>query len=101
MGDKTKGWMQKYIVERTDRTDAPGGKHEDCDLFVLDFQHDPIAIRAGLEYATLAFNYGYHALARDMVRRIQASPNFHAEYISKRHEWVVERADMFDTEHGK
>jgi len=98
MSNKSTGWIQKYNIDRVDGTDGFGGKHCGCDLFVLDFTHDPIAMPAALEYAFLAFERGYCLLARDMVRRVQASPNFHPEFISKRHEWAIERADIFDRE---
>ena len=35
--DKNKGLYQKYRVERTDGSSAPGCKHEKCRYFVLDW----------------------------------------------------------------
>lgn len=40
------GFYDKYRVRRTDRSDEPGGKHEDCKYFVLDLTHDPYAVDA-------------------------------------------------------
>lgn len=34
------GLYAKFIVRRTDGSDAPGGKHHGCDYFVLDVTHD-------------------------------------------------------------
>jgi len=49
--DKTQGLYGKYIVRRTDGTDAPGGKHEGCCYFVLDLTHDAGARHAARTYA--------------------------------------------------
>jgi hypothetical protein len=45
------GFYQKYLVERTDGSSAPGGKHHGCRYFVLDLDHDRNAIPAILSYA--------------------------------------------------
>lgn len=45
------GLHQKYIVQRTDGTDAPGEKHDGCEYFVLDLTHDPVAVKALWAYA--------------------------------------------------
>jgi len=50
-GDEERGLYQKYIVQRTDGSSAPGGKHEQCDVFVLDLTHDRHAIAALEMYA--------------------------------------------------
>lgn len=47
-----RGLENKYIVKRTDGADQLGGKHEGCDLFVLDLTHDPHAKTGILHYAT-------------------------------------------------
>lgn len=43
--------FNKYVVKRSDGTDKPGGKHEDCQYFVLDLSHDPFAKNAVRVYA--------------------------------------------------
>ena len=39
----TRGIFGKFHVQRTDGTDQPGGRHEDCFYFVLDLTHDEAA----------------------------------------------------------
>lgn len=51
MSDKENGLYQKYVVTRTDGSSVPGGKHADCDYFVLDLVHDPYAFAALETYA--------------------------------------------------
>ena len=45
------GIYRKYIVERADGSSGPGGKHENCTYFILDWLHDPFAIPAARAYA--------------------------------------------------
>lgn len=52
MGDTTKGLYGKFIVRRTDGRDMPGEKHEGCEYFVLDLNHDKHAYMALRAYAT-------------------------------------------------
>lgn len=40
------GLHSKYTVTRSDGRSAPGQKHERCQYFVLDLNHDPFAIAA-------------------------------------------------------
>ena len=48
----TKGVYHKYSVVRVDGRDSkPGGKHFDCEYFVLDLTHDPAARKAAIKYA--------------------------------------------------
>ena len=49
--DRERGLYGKYIVERSDGSSGPGGKHERCDYFVLDLVHDPFAIPSLRAYA--------------------------------------------------
>lgn len=50
--DKTSvGLYRKFVVTRTDGSSAPGGKHADCNYFVLDLTHDVHAIPALKAYA--------------------------------------------------
>jgi hypothetical protein len=45
------GLFRKFDVRRTDGSDAPGGKHHDCEYFVLDMNHDRHARDALRVYA--------------------------------------------------
>ena len=49
--DATRGLYRKYLVERTDGSSGPGGKHERCKYFVLDLVHDKHALIALEAYA--------------------------------------------------
>jgi hypothetical protein len=88
--DKKKvGWIEKYRIERTDGADDVGGKHEHCELYVLDITHDPLAQTAALEYAASAFHAGYKLLAKDIVRKVKESPRWHPDSVSRRLEWEI------------
>lgn len=60
---------RKYEVHRTDGSDEPGGKHEDCTLFVLDLTHDVYARSAALMYAD-ACQKTHPVLAADLRGRV-------------------------------
>lgn len=68
MGDPSRGLYHKFIVERTDGTSAAGEKHEGCKYFVLDLDHDPIAMKVLRTYAKEARHAGYVLLADDLER---------------------------------
>jgi hypothetical protein len=65
MGDKTRGLYDKFKVERTDGSSAPGGKHDGCRYFVLDASCDLHAIAALMAYAE-SCQADYPLLARDI-----------------------------------
>lgn len=65
MGDKTRGLYDKFVVTRTDGTSAEGGKHHECQYFVLDIDHDPHAKAALLAYAD-SCKADYPLLANDV-----------------------------------
>jgi hypothetical protein len=65
VGDKTRGIFDKFVVGRVDGSSEPGGKHADCDYFVLDVTHDPFAIPALRAYAN-ACESEYPLLASDL-----------------------------------
>lgn len=69
MGD---GLYQKYTVTRTDGSSGPGGKHEHCDYFVLDWKHDRFAIAAARAYAD-ACESEYPDLAEDLRERARVA----------------------------
>ncbi len=66
--DSGDGIYQKYVIRRLD---DPEGKHDDCDYFVLDWQHDPFAAPAALAYADVCESE-YPALAQDLRARASA-----------------------------
>lgn len=70
---KSMGIFHKFNVTRVDGTDAPGGKHDGCDYFVLDVTHDPLAIPALQAYAVAAYDAGYETLAVDLQEKVEAA----------------------------
>lgn len=74
MSDHHVGLYNKYRIERTDGFSALGGKHADCEYFVLDLIHDKHVKVALLAYAD-SCESEYPLLARDLrARAILASP---------------------------
>lgn len=81
--DRTKpaeqqGLFRKFLVIRTDGSSGIGGKHEHCENFVLDVNHDPHAPAALAAYAN-EVERTHPALAADMRQRyalpaVQAQP---------------------------
>ena len=69
MGDQQRGLYEKYKVTRTDGSSGPGGKHAECDYFVLDLAHDSFARVALLAYAT-ACESEYPLLAESLRLRV-------------------------------
>jgi hypothetical protein len=65
MGDRTKGLIEKFRVERTDGMSAPGEKHHGCRYFVLDYDYDQFAAPALAAYAD-ACEGEYPLLAADL-----------------------------------
>ena len=63
-----RGLYRKYDVRRTDGSSGPGGKHADCDYYVLDWQHDRFAPAAMRIYADRC-EASYSALAADIRAR--------------------------------
>lgn len=63
------GLYAKFHVERTDGRDGPGDKHDGCDYFVLDLDHDPYA-RAALKEYMFACAVDYPELAADLSRKL-------------------------------
>lgn len=64
---KTIGMYDKFTVIRNDGTSEEGGKHETCQYFVLDLNHDPFALPALRAYAS-ACRAEYPHLADDLDR---------------------------------
>lgn len=63
--DQSRGLYRKYRVERLDGSGAPERKHEACEYFVLDLEHDPHA-RAALDAYADSCKDSYPALAADL-----------------------------------
>ncbi len=68
MGDRTRGLYEKFMVERRDDSSDPGGKHHDCEYFVLDLNHDKYAVPALRAYAEHC-QAEYPALAEDLFAK--------------------------------
>lgn len=66
--DTGQGLFQKFEVRRTDGSSEPGGKHEGCEYFVLDTDHDEFAGAALAAYAN-ACQATHPLLARDLRER--------------------------------
>lgn len=63
VADKEAGLEERYTVYRNGDTT---GKHDACRYFVLDPQHDPIAMEALVVYAILAEAQGFENLSEDI-----------------------------------
>ena len=66
MGDKIKGIYNNFRIERTDGKSAPGEKHDGCEYFVLDLDHDPYAA-AALEAYAVACRKEYPQLSLELM----------------------------------
>lgn len=65
MGDKSKGLYNKFKITRMDGRGDRGEKHEGCQYFVLDLDHDPHALAALKAYAN-SCRSNYPLLANDL-----------------------------------
>lgn len=73
MIDKQKtGLYNKFVVQRVDGTDQPGGKHDGCEYYVLDLTHDVHAKAAMLAYAD-SCEADFPVLASDIRARYTAN----------------------------
>ena len=70
VGDRVRGLYQKYIVKRVDGSSKKGGRHAECEYFVMDINHDPLARYALAAYVE-ACQLAYPELAKDLRRKIQ------------------------------
>jgi len=69
-GDRAFGLRQKYVVTRIGGTPH---KHDDCDYFVLDWNHDRYARIAAVAYAD-ACEAEFPALAADLRAKAPEPP---------------------------
>ncbi len=63
--DLDRGVYPKYVIRRTDYPGAEE-KHHACFRFVLDLNHDPMAVAALRAYITAARDRGYLKLADEL-----------------------------------
>ncbi len=70
--DRDTGIYQKFTVERTDGSSAPGGKHANCAYFVLDLEHDAFA-RAALTAYAKSCRRKFPALAADIGKILRTT----------------------------
>lgn len=71
MGDPNRGLYGKFYVERTDGKSAPGQKHDGCEYFILDLDHDKNAVPA-LEAYAASCEAEYPLLASDLREKVKA-----------------------------
>lgn len=74
MNDTQKGLYDKYKVERTDGRSGPGGKHERCEYFVLDLEHDKHA-KAALRAYAKSVRKQHPDLAKDILDLMRREPD--------------------------
>ena len=67
------GLFRKFVVRRTDNSDAPDGKHYGCRYFVLDVDHDKHAAAALTTYAADC-ETTHPELAKDLREKWGAQP---------------------------
>jgi hypothetical protein len=75
------GLFRKFIVQRVDGGDRPGGKHHGCEYFVLDMDHDahaPDALRAYAE----SCKDTHPQLSADLLNRFGPAPTQQPDEIS-------------------
>lgn len=86
--DRDRGLYPKFFPpERADGEHNPGGKHDGCDYFILDLEHDEFAIPAIQAYA-LACAREYPKLSVDLMRKVRYA---HASRAIERSEWGRDR----------
>jgi hypothetical protein len=69
--DAARGLYGKFLVHRADGSSKRGGKHEHCEYYVLDLNHDKHAIPA-LEAYALSCRNEYPQLADDLIDKVSA-----------------------------
>ena len=69
--DRERGLYPKWQARRIDGSSDKGLKHEKCELFILDLDHDPHATPALFSYAQSAQADGYELLAGNLFAMIQ------------------------------
>jgi hypothetical protein len=72
--DKNRGLYGKYKVTRRDGSSRKGKKHEDCEYFVLDLEHDKHAKAAIKAYAE-SCEKDFPLLAKDLRKMLRPPHN--------------------------
>lgn len=95
--DKERGLYDKFKVFRTDGGSAIGGKHHDCEYFVLDLDHDPYAAACIELYAKLCRDK-FPQLASDLEVRAGVSRLKVQESVAMGEvtEWCVPKQGLGD-----
>ena len=66
---RTTGLYNKFRVERTDGKSERGEKHDNCEYFVLDLDHDKHSVKALKAYAK-SCRKEFPKLAEDLERKV-------------------------------
>jgi len=92
--DKAKtGIYQKFVVVRVDGKDEPGGKHHDCEYFVMDLDHDKHAPAAMAAYAQSCKDE-YPVLSSEILARFPSPPDQSARIAELERALMVANADI-------
>jgi hypothetical protein len=73
MDKRQLGIYHKYYLSRTDGKDGPGQKHEFCEYYVLDLDHDVYALAALSAYAN-ACAVEYPKLSAELMAKVNKAP---------------------------
>ncbi len=87
--DRQSGLHKKFRVERLGGTPH---KHDHCEYFVLDWQHDPFTIPAILAYAD-ACETQYPILAADLRKKVKEQPEAPKPQMMERNDLCGETND--------
>lgn len=88
MNAREQGLYSKYIINRVDGRDAPGGDRHGAEYFVLDTTFDPFALPALVAYANACRNE-YPLLAADLDTKIAGLRRAVAEKLSADSEYIT------------
>lgn len=70
MNDQNRGLYDKFAVARTDGSSGPGGKHGNCQYFVLDLEHDKHA-RAAIKAYAESCEKEFPVLSEDLKQMLE------------------------------
>lgn len=80
MNAKDKGLFNKFHVHRVDGRDAAGEKHDGCEYFVLDLNHDAHALAAIAAYAA-SCQHEFPVLSLDLREKLAKVEEARNEFI--------------------
>jgi formylglycine-generating enzyme required for sulfatase activity len=81
MNDQKRGLYGKFAVVRADGRDGPGEKHEHCEHFVLDLDHDKHALPAIAAYVNSCKDE-FPQLAADLRAKVLAKVTADNEFVT-------------------